>query len=135
MTERKFTDEDVIKVLECCIKAEAWYDCEKLGCPATFKHGCYFYLQTDEDYENAFYIEILKQALALINRQRAEIEAWETGQKALQKNLSQIIRAEAIKEFAEGLKKRLERKYTIYGREYVLRHLRELVKEMTEGEQ
>lgn len=42
------------------------------------------------------------------------------------------LKAEAIKEFAERLKERLERKYTIYGREYVLRHLRELVKEMTE---
>lgn len=42
------------------------------------------------------------------------------------------MRAEAIKEFAERLKKRLERKYTVYGREYVLRHMRELVKEITE---
>lgn len=39
-----------------------------------------------------------------------------------------------VEDFAERLKNRLERKYTIYGREYVLRHLRELVKEMTEKE-
>ena len=45
------------------------------------------------------------------------------------------VKVEAIKEFAEVLKKRLSRKYTIYGREYVLRHIREVVKEMTEGEQ
>lgn len=43
------------------------------------------------------------------------------------------VSAEAYKEFAERLKKRLERKYSMYGREYVLRHIRELVKEMTEG--
>ena len=40
------------------------------------------------------------------------------------------IKAEAVKEFAERLKKRLDRKHTVYGREYVLRHLRELAKEM-----
>lgn len=35
-----------------------------------------------------------------------------------------------VKEFAERLRKRLERKYTIYGREYVLRHIREAKDEL-----
>ena len=69
------TDNEIIKALECCIKAETWGDCEKMGCPASTKQGCHFYLRTDDDYENTIYIEIFKDALDLINRQKAEIEA------------------------------------------------------------
>ena len=68
------TDNEIIKALECCIKAETRGDCEEMGCPASTKQGCQFYLRTDDDYENTIYIEILKDALDLINRQKAEIE-------------------------------------------------------------
>ena len=82
MTERKFTDEEVIRALELHSKeGEPCLD----ECPYADKRYCGS--------------KMAKDALDLINRQRAEIEAWETGQKALQKNLSQIIRAEAIKDF------------------------------------
>jgi hypothetical protein len=140
MTERKFTDEQIIKALEHCTSSTTSEAC----------NGCPFY-DTDVciEMDNALNI----YALDLINRQRAEIErlhsevkektetivflkdqatGWSIDFCNLKAKLN-TAKSEAIKEFAEGLKKRLERKYTIYGREYVLRHLRELVKEMTEG--
>ena len=49
MTDHKFTDEELQKCMECCIKTESWGDCEKWGCPATTKQGCRFYLRTDDD--------------------------------------------------------------------------------------
>ncbi len=86
-----------------------------------------------------------KDALDLINRQKAEIDDLDRNLMSAYSKIERLkkgweadivltadARAEAIKEFAERLKKRLDRKYTIYGREYVLRHLRDLVKEMTE---
>ena len=198
MTERKFTDEDVIKALEHCTSSTTSEACN--GCPFNQSNIC-------EQMSNGLEI----YALDLINRQRAELKALKMDNDQLQSdivnatmNLESVqhkldearaeieqlngnlkfvrgtverqkaeierlhsevkektetivflkdqatgwsidfcnlkaklntAKSEAIKEFAEGLKKRLERKYTIYGREYVLRHLRELVKEMTEGEQ
>ena len=128
------TDEQIIKALECCINAETWGDCEEMGCPASTKHGCSFYLRTDDDRENTIYIEILKDALDLINRQKAEIEELREIVFTDRSEAIKKLKSEAIKEFAERLKVRLDRKFTVYGREYVLRHLRELVKEMV-GEQ
>ena len=66
--------EQIIKALECCIKAESWGDCEDLGCPAHTKQGCYFYLRTDDDYENTIYIELCKDALSLIKELTEENE-------------------------------------------------------------
>ena len=93
--------------------------------------------------------QIKLQALAFIIRQQAEIERLKQTPKCVfaydgetleycvegpcpAEKTIETIRAEAVREFAERLKKRLDRKHTIYGREYVLRHMRELVKEMTE---
>lgn len=138
MTDHKFTDDEIIKSLECCIEA----DCNI--CPF-WKEGII-----------GCHIRRMREALALINRQKAEIERLERIRAELSRTVESLtnesltnkcadcagcaqwvcdcstIESEAIKEFAERLKKRLERKYTIYGREYVLRHLRDLVKEMTE---
>lgn len=114
MTERKFTDEDLIKALDHCRNGERGSKCSK----CEYVTGCKTYL--------------IGLALDLINRQRAEIEAWETGQKALQKNLSQIIRAEAIKEFAEMLKEEL-RLSTGNNGGFVPSIIDNLVKEMTES--
>ena len=55
MTERKFTDEEVIKALECCTTSA---DCEE--CPYYAHPVCN--------------VARSKDALDLINRQRAEIE-------------------------------------------------------------
>jgi hypothetical protein len=66
--------EEIIKALECCIKAETWGDCADSGCPACQKQGCYFYLRTAEDNENTIYIEIFKDVLALIKELTKENE-------------------------------------------------------------
>ena len=71
MAEYKFTSEELKKCIECCIKAETWGDCQKLRCPASSKHGCRFYLRTDDDYENTIYMEILKDVLDLINNMQS----------------------------------------------------------------
>ena len=109
------TDEQIIEALEYCVSTKS---CEE--CPICNTDNCGFVL--------------MRNAFDLIERQRAEIEdlreiIFTDRTEAIKK-----LKAEAIKEFAERLKKRLDRKHTIYGREYVLRHLRELVKEMTEEE-
>ena len=70
--------EQIIKALECCIKAETWGDCEDLGCPAHTKQGCYFYLRTDDDYENTIYIELCKDALSLIKELTEDNEYLKT---------------------------------------------------------
>lgn len=86
------TDNEIIKALECCSQEDM---CQ--SCP--YGASC-----LDEKY-----VSILsKDALDLINRQKAEIlnlkadkEALINGQETLQKNLPKVIGAEAIKEFAE----------------------------------
>lgn len=61
MTERKFTDEDVIKALECCTSAE----CDK--CKWEPRGDCYRGSVECND-------DLMRYALDLVNRQRAEIE-------------------------------------------------------------
>lgn len=112
------------------------------------------YLQLGAELGNTARLapEEAKTLLDLINRQRAEIERLHSEVKEKTETIDFLkdqavgwsidfcnlkaklntAKSEAVKEFAERLKKRLERKYTIFVREYVLRHLRELVKEMTE---
>ena len=119
MTERKFTDEEVIKALEICQKAKCWGDCEDMGCPAASRQGCRFYLRTDEDYEGVIQDEMLKDALDLIMRQRANLQEVITLNSKLEAKNAELQRlldfyeetsgnkkakAEAIKEFAERLK-------------------------------
>lgn len=150
------TDNEIIKALECCMKGN--------NCG-----GCCPYDDEDDTCEECT-SKLTKDALDLINRQKAEIKEKDemlsaqadiirTLERVLEDKTAEIerlqrkyelskaereanvkgftesiaiVKSEAIKEFAERAKNRLERKYTIYGREYVLRHLRELVKEMTE---
>lgn len=57
MTEHKFTDEEVIKALECCANA----DC--LNCP-----------RWSEDWSSGMCADFLPSVLAIINHQKAEIE-------------------------------------------------------------
>ncbi len=47
---------------------------------------------------------LIKNALDLINRQKAEIEALIAGQETLQKNLAKSLKVEAYKEIAESVK-------------------------------
>lgn len=119
MTEHKFTDEEVIKAIEVCAKAECWGDCKDMSCPAATHQGCRFYLRTDEDYEGVIQDEMLKDALDLIKRQKAEIKHLEDtlcgklsasaafAIKYMDRKGKEVVReikAEAIKEFAQRLK-------------------------------
>ena len=100
MTEHKFTDDEIIRALECCIKAKTWGDCEKLRCPASTKQGCYFYLRTDEDYENTIYVEMFKDVLDLIKRYKAENEELQSEIKILKDsniNLQELYQNEKEK--------------------------------------
>lgn len=114
----KFTDEQIIKALECCVKTEFISDCAKCK---MFAFDC----------KDIF----IENALDLINRQKAEIEELKTEieRKKNQNTLllkkkckdintaRKIIKSEAIKDFAERLKKHsfvdtlsLDGKETVY---------------------
>ena len=91
------TDKDIIKALECCGN-----DGEITICSI-----CPYYLQ---DRYNDFCQEDLHRAsLDLINRQKAEIERLERHTK-----MHDEIKAEAIKEFAERLRKKIFPLDTVY---------------------
>ena len=70
-------------------------------------------MRTDEDFEGVIFVELIKDALDLINRQQAEIERLEKDKEnlaysfanAVGRNLT--VKEEAIKEFAERLRKKL----------------------------
>lgn len=84
MTEHKYTDEDVIKGLEC--HKDYWAD-NCFECP---------YQSMLSFLNNNCVNQLSKDALDLINRQREEIEVI--------KETTAEIRYEAIKEFAESIK-------------------------------
>ena len=92
------TDKEIIKALECCINDE---NCE--NCPLHHKK-----------IENACVltvVEFYKEILDLINRQQAEIERLNIRLRKERHQFDDLgkmyseIRAEAIKEFAQRLKK------------------------------
>ena len=160
MSERKYTDEQIVKALECCA-----INCSCDGCPANYR---------EHDDLCARYIKRL--ALALINRQKAEIATLTTAvdnstkeflklhdeyqdQKAEIERLSHkcedcagcvqwncdcsIIKTEAIKEVAERLHKGIDDfrdkremvmlPYTESALLIMERKIDNLVAEMTEG--
>ena len=81
------TDNEIIKGLECCGKNPPM--CSECGYKGRCNRiDCYDYLKRD--------------ALNLINRQKAEIEALIAGQETLQRYIS-TAKDEAVKEFAERL--------------------------------
>lgn len=101
--------EQIIKALECCIKAECWGDCQELGCPALTKNGCHFYLRTDDDNENALYIEMLKDALALINSQEERIKELTEEKAEIWEERNRIYNdLQDWKAIAEGYQKQFE---------------------------
>ena len=125
MSNHKFTDDEIIKALE----GLAAYDCKRC---LDLGHDCF-----GKDCDKA----VAEAALALINRQKAEIKSLEKvlhelkmeaemvyKQRDAQKNradsIAKFAKAEAIKEFAERLKPKL----SYYDEVYV----DALVKEMTE---
>lgn len=67
-------DNEIIKALECCVRVRSLSDCLKSGCPARKRDGCSYYLRTDDDFEGVIFVELIKDALDLINRQMQEID-------------------------------------------------------------
>ena len=90
MTDHKYTDEEVIRALECCSK-DGMLNCR--NCP--YEASC-----------NMGGSEMQRDALDLINRQRAEIAKWQLAYDCADSALRElsVTRSEAIKEFAERLK-------------------------------
>ena len=127
------TDEQIIKAYERCFT---------LGFDESTCYECPFYTATAKCTE-----DLRDSVLNLINRQRAEIEELKTDIERLEnqntlllkkkcKDINtarKIIKSEAIKEFAEKLKKRF---YLSAGRCVVdVYHIDNLVKEMTEEQE
>ena len=138
MTERKFTDDEIIKALEHCGSKHTdnygKYSC--LKCPLfTFKQG-----DCSDDLHDF--------ALDLINRQNEKLEMCESALERITKGLPEVkaihnreiqqAKAEAIKEFAERLKmgKYLSGDWSHGEHPYVVEEndIDDLVCEMTEGE-
>lgn len=131
MTDHKFTDEEVIKGLECCSDTKDLMMCQ--SCPYESK-GCN--------------IHLLRDALSLINRLKVEKKSFSEENKILRmyyglKTDEQVkgiipetltmegqIRAEAIKEFAERLYDNI--KYIPDEDLDIEYEINNLVKEMTE---
>ena len=88
MSERKYTDEEIVKALECC-QSHTITDCR--DCPNRASgHNCVN--------------ELMRNALDLINRQKAEIERLKAEQMMAEgyaDALEERAKAEAIREFAE----------------------------------
>lgn len=84
------TDNEIIKALECCTKTEFISDCAK----------CEMFAIDCKDI-------LIENALDLINRQKAEIESLKHRKTELQIRNQELqhAKSEAIKEFAERLKK------------------------------
>lgn len=102
------------KALECCVNAGNCVDCPL----------------NRADIGAMCVKQNMINALELINRYEAEIERLKGWQDLLKAEKHSLIKAEAVKEFAERLEQSLERQYNAYGRLYVLRHIEKLVKEM-----
>ena len=129
------TDNEIIKALECCNQEDM---CDK--CPYDF--ACY-----DEDYKSI----LAKDALDLINRQKAEIERLKEEnkkQKMVLENINDTIhplpfvtdfdvaiktaKSEAIKEFVSALKGKVVSEYE-YVDIRVFKEIDALAKEMTDS--
>ena len=87
------TDNEIIKALECCGNIV----------DSTCK-GCVYH----ETYNASCVVRLMRDALYLINRQKAEIERLQKEKAKIHKLIPKMIKeakSEAVKEFAERLKK------------------------------
>jgi hypothetical protein len=127
MTDHKFTDDDVIKALECCKRPANQTSCD--DCPYQF---------SNEKCSS----KLIDDALALINRQKAEIEKLGRDRyqllpdgrvELIPRTDINAIKAEAIKEFAQRLKSDLGRiPQHQFTRSQIEWSINTFVKEMTE---
>ena len=115
MMERKFTDDEIVKALECCSKKTLVDDfcdvCPNLGMGSKCMDN------------------MLCDALDLINRQNAEIESLNERERILIYHVA-VEQERAIKEFAERLKAKAYEGQGFYS-VFTVRDIDNLVKEMT----
>ena len=132
------TDNEIIKALESCICSTSRNDCENLNCPACQEIGCYFMNRSTEYYPESLIQEIGKSVLDLINRQKEEIERLNIELQSM-RNASnsykihyETTKSEAIKEFAERLKEKLQWDVEFDNKLVFESDIDNIVKEMTE---
>lgn len=113
MTEHKYTDEEVIKALECC------NDNFQKGCDDCIFNGASY------DDEPSCVDKLNEATRALINRQKAEIAFW--------MDAAANAKKEAVKEFAEKVKEKayVNKPYGV-GKSVDECDIDDLVKEFTE---
>lgn len=117
-------DNDIIKALECCAKNEGCAECPYISLIKTGGEDCISFMA--------------KQAIDLINRQRAEIERLQAGEYRYIGKTVQNARTEAIEDFAEKLKEKSD--YCYMGNIDALvyritaKDLESIVKEILDGE-
>ena len=114
--ERKFTDNEIVKALECCREKDCG-DCPMSEYPQTICEWDAFDLAID-----------------LINRKKAEIERLREAYALYEETTGlKWARAEAIKEFAERVKDIVDDPALIRGRviDIIIDTIDNLVKEMT----
>lgn len=133
MTDKKFTDEQIIKALEVCVRNDS---CKE--CPINPNHGNYGYCTN----------LALTYALDLINRQKAEIERsidecgkqsilWKQHFESIFETAKETARDEAIREFAERLK---QQRMNVRGHAgciesiVLVKEIDQIAKEMTEDQ-
>lgn len=129
MTDKKFTDDEIITALECCVKSNHFGECFENKCPLVSEKGCKVGKETLYPY-----------ALSLINRQKSEIERLDKLVIEKHKEINrlddymQYIRAEAIKEFAEKFKPKVDCEYgNKFYRDHCFEAIDQIAKELTEG--
>ena len=124
MTDKKYTDEEIVKAVECCAGI---LECK--NCPLIAEDNC--------TYRNINYV------LSLIKRQKAEIERLTEDNRRMKKYYYthdyHECHNEAIEEFAERLKARLDISVCGYSTEevesMVFDTVDQIAKELTEGKQ
>lgn len=130
MTDKKYTDEEIVRALKCHINAEDCVSCEMFG-------------RCDE-------IILTDIVLNLINRQKSEIERKNSFIENQNELISKLAlaeknaRTEAYKEFAERIKMSIKANVVetlcndvkgVYKAEYVLDDIDNLLKEMIGDEE
>ena len=100
MTDKKFTDEEIIKALECCKMPVGSGACN--NCPFDYQRK-----KRLTGSDKSCTTLMFDYALALINRLKAEIERLQKENHCFADigKMYSEVKAEAIREFAERLKK------------------------------
>lgn len=132
---KKFTDEQIIKALECCSTDVQENPCPK--CAFYNKHRCStLMLNAASDIINRQKVKI-KSLKQIINEQDKEVLKLQNRIIFWRKNLNyqpEKIKSEAIKEFAERLKRciRFDDKCEYNCAKRIVGFINYLIKEMTE---